>query len=100
MDMGAQNGRRVWVVLPTYNEAENVGRMLAALVAALSGLLMTLLYVALSVVPIIRVESRLLFALKISGLVVVANAAGLGVYLAALRRRGREGREQSVERPA
>lgn len=55
--------------------------------AALSGLLMTLLYVALSVVPIIRVESRLLFAAKISGLIVLTNILGLAVYLMARRRR-------------
>jgi amino acid transporter len=54
---------------------------------ALSGFLMTLLYVALSVVPIIEVESRGLFALKISGLIVVTNILGLGIYLAARRRR-------------
>ncbi len=55
---------------------------------ALSGLAMTLLYVAVSIVPIIEVESRALFALKISGLILLANALGLSVYLAARRRRG------------
>lgn len=54
--------------------------------AALSGLLMTLLYVALSVVPIIQVESRLLFALKIAGLIVVANAIGLVIYMVGSRK--------------
>ena len=48
---------------------------------ALSGLLMTLLYLALSVVPIIQVESRITFALKISGLIVLANALGCAMYL-------------------
>ncbi|MFL6260601.1 MAG: APC family permease [Thermoanaerobaculia bacterium] len=57
-------------------------------VCALSGLLMTVLYVALSIVPIINVESPLLFALKISGLIGVTNILGLGIYLAAARRRG------------
>jgi hypothetical protein len=42
---------------------------------------MTLLYVALSIVPIIQVESRLLFAVKISGLIVVTNAIGVAVYI-------------------
>jgi amino acid transporter len=56
-------------------------------VCALSGLLMTLLYVALSVVPIVQVESRLLFALKIAGLIVLANLLGLMIYLAAMRKR-------------
>jgi amino acid transporter len=54
---------------------------------ALSGLLMTLLYVALSIVPIIEVESRSMFAAKIAGLIVLTNLLGLGVYLAAGRRR-------------
>lgn len=54
---------------------------------ALSGLLMTVLFLALSVVPIIQVESRLLFAVKISGLIVVTNAVGLGIYCVARRRK-------------
>lgn len=58
---------------------------------ALSGLLMTLLYVAVSIVPLINVESPLLFAVKISGLIVVTNVLGLGIYLAAARRRGAAG---------
>jgi amino acid transporter len=57
-------------------------------VLALSGFLMTLLYVALSIVPIIRVESRLLFAVKISGLILGTNGLGLAIYLAVGRRRG------------
>ena len=56
-------------------------------ICALSGLLMTLLYVALSIVPIIQVESRLLFALKISGLIILTNVLGLAIYLAMGRRR-------------
>lgn len=49
---------------------------------ALSGFLMTLLYVALSIVPIIEVEDRSLFAVKIAGLIAVTNAIGLAIYLA------------------
>ncbi|HXO20263.1 MAG TPA: APC family permease [Thermoanaerobaculia bacterium] len=56
-------------------------------ICALSGLLMTLLYLALSIVPIIEVQSRLSFALKISGLIALTNAIGLAIYLAARRRR-------------
>lgn len=56
-------------------------------ICALSGLLMTLLYVALSIVPIIEVESRAMFAIKIAGLTVLTNLLGLGVYLAGRRRR-------------
>ncbi|HEX9941105.1 MAG TPA: APC family permease [Thermoanaerobaculia bacterium] len=58
-------------------------------VCALSGFLMTLLYVTLSIVPIIEVESRLLFAIKISGLIVVTNVLGLAIYLAVGRRHAR-----------
>ncbi|HJQ26332.1 MAG TPA: APC family permease [Blastocatellia bacterium] len=56
--------------------------------SALSGGLMTLLYIALSIVPIIEVESRLSFASKITGLIVLANVVGLLIFLAAGRRRG------------
>ena len=54
--------------------------------AALSGFLMTLLYVALSIVPIIQVESRLAFAVKISTLIVVTNLIGALIF--ARRHRG------------
>jgi amino acid transporter len=54
---------------------------------ALCGLFMVMLYVALSIVPIIKVESQLAFALKISALIVVANIIGLGIYLLAKRRK-------------
>ena len=56
-------------------------------VCALSGCLMTLLYIALSIVPIIEVESRLMFAAKISGLIVLTNIVGLLIFLDAGRRR-------------
>jgi len=49
-------------------------------VAALSGLLMTLLDVVLSIVPIVQVGSRLSFALKISALVGITNVIGLALY--------------------
>jgi hypothetical protein len=55
-------------------------------IIALSGLGMTILYVALSVVPIIQVENRLTFALKIGGLIVLMNLAGAAVYLIAKKR--------------
>jgi hypothetical protein len=50
-------------------------------VAALSGFVMTLLFVVLSIVPIVQVESRLTFALKISTVIVVTNAIGLAIFL-------------------
>ena len=55
-------------------------------VAALSGFLMTLLYVVLSLVPIIQVENRFSFALKIGGLIVGTNLTGFAVYKLAKRK--------------
>jgi glutamate:GABA antiporter len=58
-------------------------------VASASGLAMTLLYVVLSVFPIIKVESVATFALKISLVIVTANIVGIGILAAARRRAGR-----------
>ena len=52
-------------------------------VASWSGLLMTVLYVALSIFPIIQVASVATFAFKISLVIVVANAIGIGLYVSA-----------------
>ena len=49
-------------------------------VSAVSGFLMTLLFVVLSILPIIQVESRLTFALKISSLIVVTNLVGVAIF--------------------
>ena len=54
--------------------------------ASLSGLLMTLLYIVLSVFPIIKVESVSTFALKITAMIVVMNLVGIGILLSARRR--------------
>ena len=48
---------------------------------ALSGFLTTLLFVVISILPIVQVESRFLFAAKISVVVVVANAIGAAIFL-------------------
>ena len=53
---------------------------------AVSGLLMTALYVSLSILPIIPVGSRTVFALKIAGLIVVTNLIGLAFYATGGRR--------------
>jgi glutamate:GABA antiporter len=53
---------------------------------AASGFLMTALYIGLSVLPIIPVGSRTLFALKITGLIVVTNLIGVGLLLSARKR--------------
>lgn len=59
----------------------NVRLPLWVKVLAFSGILMTLVYVTLSIVPIVRVESPLIFAVKISGLIVIANVIGLLIFL-------------------
>jgi hypothetical protein len=51
--------------------------------ASLSGLLMTVLYIVLSVFPIIKVESVSTFALKITMMIVAMNLVGTGILLAA-----------------
>jgi glutamate:GABA antiporter len=48
--------------------------------AACSGFLMTLLYIGMAVVPIVQVESRLQFALKISALIAVTNVVGYAIF--------------------
>jgi amino acid transporter len=48
--------------------------------AAASGFAMTLAFVVLSILPIVQVESRLSFALKISAVVVLTNALGFAIY--------------------
>ncbi len=54
--------------------------------AALSGFLMTLLYVVLSIFPIIEVKSRGLFTAKIVGVVLLANLGGMLFYWRAAKR--------------
>jgi glutamate:GABA antiporter len=67
--------RNAGVVVPTWLR-----------IAASSGFLMTLLFVVLSIVPIVKVESQLAFAMKMGGLVIVTNALGIVFYLLARRR--------------
>ena len=55
-------------------------------VAAVSGLLMTVLYAVLSVFPIVKVASVEGFALKIMTVIVVMNLVGVGILVAARRR--------------
>jgi glutamate:GABA antiporter len=57
------------------------GRPWWLMLASLSGFLMTLLYVILSVLPIIQVDNRLIFASKISALIIVANLIGVGLFV-------------------
>jgi amino acid transporter len=55
-------------------------------ITSLSGLLMTALYCALSIFPIIQVASVTTFALKILLVLVVANAIGIALYVSARRK--------------
>ncbi len=56
-------------------------------VACASGFLSTLLFVALAIFPIVRVESRLRFGLEVVAVTVVANAIGAVIYVTGRRRR-------------
>ncbi|HJZ71073.1 MAG TPA: APC family permease, partial [Vicinamibacterales bacterium] len=55
-------------------------------IASLSGLLMTVLYVVLSVFPIIKVESVSTFALKITLMIVATNLVGAAILVTARQR--------------
>jgi glutamate:GABA antiporter len=55
-------------------------------VAAASGFLVTLLFVVLSIFPVIRVESEVRYSLKIAGVVLGANFVGWMIYRAGQRR--------------
>jgi glutamate:GABA antiporter len=54
-------------------------------VAATSGFLMTLMYALLSILPIVNVTSRAVFALKITAVIAVSNAIGAAIYRKASR---------------
>jgi amino acid transporter len=54
-------------------------------VAAGSGFATTFLFVVISILPIVQVESRFLFAAKISGVIVIANAIGLLIFKSATK---------------
>jgi amino acid transporter len=66
--------------------------------AAVSGFLMTLAFVILSILPIINVQSRLVFALKISTVVVAANAVGAAIFLVRRRRQRVSAASEPAER--
>jgi amino acid transporter len=60
------------------------------LCASVSGFLMTLLYVVLSVFPIIQVENQLAFTVKVASVILIANLVGGSIFAFAARRRNRE----------
>jgi amino acid transporter len=55
-------------------------------IACASGLLVSLLYIGFTIVPIITVGSRLLFAIKIITVVLIANAIGFGIFAVGSRK--------------
>src|SRR5437868_484129 len=67
--------------------------------AAASGFLMTLLYVALSIIPIVQVESRVMFAVKISGLIIMTNVLAVLIFVVIGKRR-RATAPEAVAEPA
>jgi amino acid transporter len=54
-------------------------------IASASGLAMTLLYIGLSIFPIIEVGSRFWFTAKISGVVILGNLVGYAIFQIAKR---------------
>ena len=70
-------------------------------VAAVSGFLMTLLFVVLSVFPIVDVQNRAAFTAKVSAVVLIPNLIGAFLYIRARYRRahalgGQPGRQAEV----
>lgn len=59
-------------------------------IVSTSGLLMTLLYVALAIFPIIAVTSVTGFAFKIALVILIANLVGIGILVTARRSAARE----------
>ena len=68
-------------------------------IAASSGLAMTLLYLGLSIFPIIQVQSRLAFTVKIAGVIIGANIIGFVFYAIAARSRRARSPETATTAP-
>ncbi len=62
------------------------GASMGVRIASASGFLMTLLYVALSIFPIVDVGSKSLFTAKICGVIVIGNLVGIAIFELARRR--------------
>jgi amino acid transporter len=65
-------------------------------VASVSGFLVSLLYVGLTVFPIVEVESTLAFAAKLIAVTVAFNLAGVVLYRAGRRRQAKAARGQTA----
>lgn len=68
-------------------------------IAAGSGFLMTLLYVVVSVIPIVEVKSHASFTAKVSGVIIAANMVGAAIFLLAEKRRSSQ-RADAAPAPA
>jgi amino acid transporter len=55
-------------------------------IAALSGFLMTLLFVVFSIIPVVPVASRTLFMAKLVGVMIAASGIGVTIYFTAAPR--------------
>lgn len=66
-------------------KASGIRPRLGLRIAAASGFLVTLVFVALSIFPVIRVESESLYSLKIAGVILGANLLGWMIYRAGQR---------------
>ena len=56
-------------------------------IAALSGFGATLLFVVISILPIVQVQSRIAFATKITAVIAIANAIGIALFKSSTRHR-------------
>jgi amino acid transporter len=63
---------------------------LALRLGCASGFAMTLLFIVLSLLPIVHVKSTAAFTAKVGGVVVAMNALGLATWVLARRRRARD----------
>src|SRR2546428_126289 len=67
--------------IPLFGRSDGQAPPLWLRASALSGFAMTLLFVVLSILPIVQVQSRVLFALKLSSLIVLTHIVGLAIFL-------------------
>jgi hypothetical protein len=56
-------------------------------IASSSGFFMTLLYIVVSVFPIVQVKNRVSFMAKVSGVIIAANIIGAALFLFAEKRK-------------
>jgi glutamate:GABA antiporter len=70
-------------------KASGIRPRLALRAAAASGFLVTLLFLVLSIFPVIRVESQWRYSMKIAGVVLAANLLGWMIYRTGQLRRDR-----------